>query len=120
MAASAHESPAADEWRDGGVESAAGFLVQSLRMLQQGEKGRRHPDWLAGGQGIEVSNFAGMAIKAELGLEPLDFVQRFLARRAQRNRIVAMQHQLESGRHGVAGESYRGHGGWSGGVMEEW
>jgi hypothetical protein len=36
-----------------------------------------------------------------LALQPVDFVEGFFSRCAQRNLILPMQHQLETGGHGV-------------------
>ncbi len=96
---------------DGDVERSAALLAQLLRVLQQREHARRDPHGLARGAGVEVGDLAAGAKEAELGFQLLDQPQRFLARRPQRRGILAVQHDLESRRHRMAGKGDGGHGG---------
>ena len=78
--------------------------LQLLRLLQQREQARRDPHGLSRGAGVEVGDFAAGAKQAELGLQLFDLRQRLLARRPQRRGILPVQHDLESGRHRMAGK----------------
>ena len=63
-----------------------------------------------------MGDFAGGTIEAELGLEPVNLRKRFFACGPQGDRIISVQHDFKSRRHGMAGEgSHRRNG-----MMEDW
>ena len=107
----AHEPPAPDQRGNGNIERAAALLAQFLGLLQQREQARRDPHGLLRGAGVEVGDFAAGPEQAELGFQLFDLPQRLFARRPQRRGILPMQHDLESGRHRMAGNGDGGHGG---------
>ena len=83
--------------------------MELLGLLQQGEQARGDPHRLARSAGIQVRNFAARAKQAELPLQLFDHPQRLLACRPERGGVVAVQHDLESRRHGMAGKRDGGH-----------
>ena len=80
--------------------------------LQQPKEPGLHPDRVAAGARIDVVEFAGWVIEVQLRVEPLDLIHSLLCRGSQRHFLFAVEDDLETGRHRVAG--YRN------GVHIEW
>src|SRR6185503_4375809 len=99
-----HESPATHKWSDGDVERAARFRAQACSLFQEPERVRRNAHGLARGAGVDMGDFARGPVKAETSLDAFDFVERLLARSAERDRVVPVQRDLETCRHRLAGE----------------
>ncbi len=113
-----HETPATDQRRNGDVEGAARFLPQTARLLQQTKQSRSDAHWAKVGLLVQAGDLAPGAVQTQLRLQAVDLIQGLLPRRAQADGIVAMQHDLEACRHGVAGNQSRG-GGTHGDVVED-
>ena len=109
FSSAAHEPPAAHEWPDRDVEGSVGCPAQLLRLLQQAKECRLHTDRAVRRARIQVADFTGGIVKAELPIEPLDFIQRLLRRGAQRHGVRAVEDNLEARRHRVASDRYGVH-----------
>src|SRR5712691_9051975 len=118
--AASHKAPTTNQGTDSNIKSAAGFLSELLRVLQEGKKRRCHAHGGAGGAGIQDRDFARRSIEAELFFEPFDLRDCFFARSAQCHSILSMQDHLEPSGHRRTGQANGWLDCWIDGFMDGW
>ena len=108
----AREPPAPHQRRDGQVEGALGFGVQTPGCLQQAKQARLDPHRPLRRPRVDPAYFTGGLVKTQLRVEPLDLGQRFLACRPQPHFVVAVEDEFEAGGHRRQRETDGLHGVW--------
>src|SRR6266511_1651730 len=109
-ARAAHESPAAHQRADSDVERATGFATEPLGVLQQPEKLWFDTHGFSSRATVDMTDVARRFVKAQLRVESLDLVQRFLSRGPERNFAFTVENDLKAGRHGLTcdGDGFHG------------
>ncbi len=74
------------------------------RLFEQMKKPRLDSHGFARRARVEARDLAGGGIEIKLTVQPFNFIEGFLTRRAQRHRVFAVEHDFEPRCHGLASE----------------